>query len=331
MRREYVSLIQSLTKVSKKNPKRIAYSDGESDRVIEAIKVVQRKKLAIPFLIGDEQKIKLKLKDHGLKDNFVDILDPRTSPFTQKAIVEFVELLKHKKLTKANAKKLLLIPEYFGAMLVHLGIVDAMIGGATSTTADTLRPAFQIIKTKEKDHMASALFIMELKNKTYFFADCAVNVSPNAKTLSEIALDSAQTVRSLGIEPRVALLSFSTHSSYEGKEVDHIKKALELIKKKDPSLIVDGEMQVDAAIVPDVARRKSPNSIIKGDANILIFPDLNSGNIACKLVERLANARAVGPIIQGLRKPINDLSRGCSIQDIIDLTIVTCVEAQKQE
>ena len=308
----------------RQHPKKIVFTDGTSDRAIEAVRLVKKLKIADPILVGSKEAIEKKLVEHRLKD--IPIIDPLTSIFRPKVIEEFVKLRKKKGMTRQKAEQIMRSAEYFGVMLVHLGFADGMVGGATATTADTVRPALQIISTKEHFHHVSGLFIMQLGERTLFFADCAVNVKPDAKTLSEIALDSAKTARAFGVEPKVALLSFSTLRSYEGKELEYIHKAVQLVKKKEPHLVVDGEMQVDAALVPDVARRKCPTSILKGDANVLIFPDLNAGNISYKLVERLAGARAIGPILQGLKKPISDLSRGCSVQDIVDLTAVTVVQ-----
>jgi phosphate acetyltransferase len=192
-----------------------------------------------------------------------------------------------------------------------------------------VRPALQIIGTKEKFHKVSGIFFMILENRLLLFADCAINIDPNSTELAEIAIDTAETAKRFGIEPKIAMLSFSTNGSAKHPDADKVREAVQMIKYKRPELIVDGEMQVDAALVPEISQRKFPNSKIKGEANVLIFPDLQSGNIAYKLVERLAKAEAIGPILQGLNKPVNDLSRGCSFQDIADLAAITACEAQE--
>ncbi|RME77709.1 phosphate acetyltransferase [Candidatus Woesearchaeota archaeon] len=317
-----MDLLARLAKQAKKNPKKIVYTDAPDKRLLQALKEI--KNYAQPILVGNKDHIEQELKKYRVKG--VAVIDIKDSLLRPKAVEELLHLRAKKGLTKKQAQNLLLKKEYFGAMMVQLGIADAMIGGATSTTAELVRPALQIIGTKEKFHRVSSVFIMEINKKIYFFADCAVNVAPDAKTLSEIALDSAQTARSLGITPRVALLSFSTKGSYEGPEVKHIRKAALLARKKDPSLLIDGELQADAALVPSIAKRKLKEGPIQGNANVLIFPDLNSGNISYKLLERLGHAKAIGPLLQGLKKPINDLSRGCSAQDIVNLTILTSTQ-----
>ena len=218
---------------------------------------------------------------------------------------------------------------YFGTLLTYLCLADGVVSGCVHTTADTVRPALQIIKTREPFHKVSGLFVLLWKKKVYFFADCAVIIEPTPEELADIALDTAHNARWLGITPRVVFLSFSTHDNYNTPHHQNIKKALELVKTRDPKLLVDGEMQLDAAIVPEVGRVKCPNSPIKGDANVLIFPNLESANIGYKLVERFGKAIAIGPILQGLRKPVNDVSRGSTVEDIFDTTILTCIEAQQ--
>jgi len=321
-----IPLIEHLQIKAKAHPKKIVFTDSTSDRLMQAIKIIQKEKIANPIVVGPTREVLLKMKEHNIKG--VPIIDPISSALREPLLQEFLRIRKHKGLKRKDAELLLNSPDYFGVLLVHLGYADGLVGGATGPTANTVRPALQIIKTKERFHRVSGLFIMEVRDKLFFFADCAVNVKPDAKTLSEIALDSAHTAKAFGFHPIVSLLSFSTKGSYAGPEVDVQRKALALIKKKDPLLVVDGEMQVDAALVPDVARRKCKDSVVQGNANVLIFPDLNSGNIAYKLVERLAKAQATGPILQGLNKPVNDLSRGCSARDIVNLTIITVVQAQ---
>ena len=216
---------------------------------------------------------------------------------------------------------------YFGTMMVQTGDADGLIGGATTTTANTLRPALQIIRTHEKFHKVSGLFLMNVKGRLLFLADCAVNIEPSSHVLAEIAMDTKETVKKFGIEPRVAMISFSTNGSADHPSVERVREATEMVRDKDPALVVDGEMQVDAALDPETCQRKYPNSRIKGDANVLIFPGVSAGNIGYKLL-RTAGADAVGPILQGLKKPVNDLSRGCNIQDVIDVCAITVLQAQ---
>jgi len=212
--------------------------------------------------------------------------------------------------------------------MVHLNNADGLVSGSVHSTADTVRPALQIIKTKEQFHKVSSLFLMILQERLLIFADSAIMINPDAKDLAEIAIDTVETAKKFNIEPKVAFLSFSTHGSAKHPMVEKVTEATAIAQAKKPEVLFEGDLQVDAALVPEVAKLKCPNSKIKGDANVLIFPDLQSGNIAYKLVERLAKASAVGPIIQGLNKPVNDLSRGCSVQDIVDVTAITAVEAQ---
>jgi phosphate acetyltransferase len=229
-----------------------------------------------------------------------------------------------KALTMEEARVRLSKPHYYGAMMVHKGLADGMISGFNSETKPYF-PAFEIIKTREGISRASGVFIM-IGTSTYFFADCALNIDPTPEQLSEIALTTAETAISFGIKPKVAMLSFSTRDSAKHEMIDKVKKATQLTRQKDKDLIIDGEIQLDAAIVPTVAQKKCPDSPLEGEANVLIFPDLDAGNIGYKLVQRLAGYKAVGPIMQGLNKPINDLSRGASLQDIVDLAAITVIQ-----
>lgn len=289
---------------AKLNPKRIVYPESNDVRIIEAAKKVKELGIAEPILINS-----------GM---IADNLDRYSE--------EFYNVRKHKGVTIDSAREIMKNPTYFGTMMVHLGEADGLVAGACQPTADTLKPALQIIKTKQG--FASSYFIMDLGEKIYFFADCGFVVNPNADELSAIAIDTADSVKALGIEPKIAMLAFSTKGSASHSVLDKVIKATELVKEKRSDLVIDGELQLDAAIIPEVAQKKCSSSVLGGNANVLIFPDLHSGNIGYKLVERLAKAKAIGPILQGLNKPVNDLSRGCSVQDVVDVSAVTVVQSQ---
>ncbi|MBU0461183.1 MAG: phosphate acetyltransferase [Nanoarchaeota archaeon] len=325
-----MAILAKIHKKATKRPMRIVYPEATEPRTLHAVYEVVKQKIAYPVLVGDPKEIEKAIKkiEPRLDKSKLTIIDNTRWPLRKRYAKRIYELRKHKGMTQQQAMKLLDEPIYFGTMMVKMGDADGLISGAVHSTAHTLMPALQIIKTHKKFHRVSGIFIMECRNKTYLFADCAVNIYPDQKTLADIAMDSSKTATELGMKPRIAMLSFSTKGSAHHPSVDTVVKATRTVKKKMPRLVIDGELQVDAAIVPIVGRLKAPNSPIKGDANILIFPNLAAGNIAYKLVQRLGNAKAIGPIIQGLAKPVNDLSRGCSIQDIIDITAVTVVQAQ---
>ena len=320
--------IAKLIREAQKNPKRIAYPEATEPRILKAIKIIVQKGIAKPILVGNEKEIISALKKYKIKKEKIIIVDPQTSKKYRDYVKKLVALRKEHDLQKKEAEQLLKEPIYFATMMLHCGDADGVISGAIHPTAHTLRPAFQIIKTHEKFHKASGVFFMVLNKRLLLFADCSVNVAPDAKDLAEIAIDTATTASMLGIKPRIAMLSFSTYGSAQHHYVDKVREATELVQAKLPNLLVGGEMQVDAALVPAIAAQKCPNSPVQGDANVLIFPNLDAGNISYKLVERLAKANAIGPIIQGLNKPVNDLSRGCSVQDIVEVTAVTVMQAQ---
>jgi phosphate acetyltransferase len=325
------SFLKNAFAEAKKNPQMIVFPEAElDDRIIEAAIKIAKQKIAYPILLGNEEVVTNKLKTHSKKiPEFIDIHDYHAkSSQREYYAAKLFELRKHKGITLKQANEMLNDINYYGVMMLHEDHCHAMISGTTFSTADTIRPALQIIKTKEKFHKVSGFFFMVLENKVLIFADCAINVNPNSHDLADIAIDSALTAKRFGIEPKVAFLSFSTNGSADHPEVDKIREALAIARSQEPDIIFEGEMQVDSAIVPSVSNRKWPNNKIAGEANVLIFPDLNSGNIAYKLVERLAKAKAVGPILQGLKKPVNDLSRGCSVEDIVNMAAITSIEAQ---
>jgi phosphate acetyltransferase len=258
----------------------------------------------------------------------IEMIDPKESPDTERYIEELVELRKHKGLTKEKAAKMMQDNIYFGTMLVNDGKADGLVSGAAHPTAHTFRPALQIIKTEEGIDTASSFFLMVLDDKVLFYADCAFNIQPDSKQLADIAIVSNDTAKCFDMDPKVALLSFSTKGSGKHPDADKVIEALRIVKEKRPDIVIDGEMQFDSAILPNVAQKKCPDSPVGGLANILIFPDIDAGNIGYKITERLAGALALGPISQGFKKPINDLSRGCSVDDIINITCITSVQAQ---
>lgn len=313
--------------------KTIVFPESFDDRTLQAIEVILKEQLAHPILLGNKTKIQGQSSDLKLDIdwNKATILDNSRTDLKKKYAEKLYEMRKNKGMTLEKAYKTIEDYNYFGVMMVEMEEADGMISGAAGSTGGTILPALQIIKTKEKFHKVSGIFFMILEKRLLLFADCGVNIDPNSHDLADIAIDTAENAKRFGITPKIAMLSFSTNKSADHPYVDKVREAVAIIKDRRPDLIIDGEMQVDAALVSQIAERKFPGSAIKGDANILIFPDLQSGNIAYKLVERLAGAQAIGPILQGLRKPVNDLSRGCSYMDIVNLTAITACEAQDMD
>ena len=306
----------------------------ENDTIIlKACSIILKRGIAIPLIIGEKAELTNLLSKNGIiniKDQHIlDHLDDKNRPQLDAYAKEFFEMRKKdgKDITMEEAKDLMSKPNYYGAMLVHKGVADGMISGIHSQTKPYY-PAFQIVKTKVGVSKASGLMIMQRDDKIYFFADVALNINPTTEELATKALTSAVTVLKLGVEPKIAMLSFSTRDSAKHELLNKVKDATNNVKEKSPDLIIDGEIQADAAIIPEVATKKCMDSVLQGNANVLIFPDLNSGNISYKLVQRLAGFKAIGPIMQGLNKPINDLSRGASVDDVVELAAITVIQTQ---
>ncbi|MBR9677409.1 phosphate acetyltransferase [Candidatus Woesearchaeota archaeon] len=324
------NFIDSIKDKAKKDHKTIVLPEGEEDRILQAAEKIKYEDLARIVLIGDSAAIEKKRSNLGINLDGVTIIDPSKSEKLDEYATTLYNLRKEKGLTKSEALKLAKTPMYYGTLMVHLGEADGLVSGSTHSTADTIRPALQIIKTDSKEHKVSSFFFMILQDRLMLFADSAVQIDPTPQDLANIAIDTAKNAERFDIKPKVAMLSFSTHGSAKHEQIDKVTEALKMVRHKAPQIKIDGELQVDAAIVPQIAAKKCKHGdVLKGDANVLIFPDLQSGNIAYKLVERLAKASAVGPILQGLKKPVNDLSRGCSVENIVDVVAITAVEAQK--
>jgi phosphate acetyltransferase len=310
--------------------RRVLYVDSD-ERVLKAALTLKDEELARPVLMGNVDELKKMASELGVDLDGIDIHDPTIDKNRDQYVEEYYKLRKHKGMTKDQAAEKMKLPHYFGAMMVHHGEADGMVSGLESKTKPFI-PAFEIVKLKDGYKRASSMFVLEWPERLLFFADCSVNINPDAQGLAEIAYAVVQTVKWLEVEPRVAFLSFSTRDSARGAEVDKVKEALALAKKEMPETIIDGEIQFDAALLPDVTRKKAPDSpFVEAGANVFIFPDLNSGNIAYKISERLGKARATGPILLGLNKPINDVSRGCSAEGLVNAGVFSAALAHQPD
>ncbi|MBD1379720.1 phosphate acetyltransferase [Metabacillus arenae] len=305
---------------------KLVFPEGLDERVLTAANRLAGEGILTPIVIGNKEEVKKKAEEFNLTLDRVEVFDPQNYEGFEDLVQSFVERRKGKA-TEEQARKILLDENYFGTMLVYTGKAHGLVSGAAHSTADTVRPALQIIKTKEGIKKTSGVFIMVRGDEKYVFADCAINISPDSQDLAEIAVESANTAKMFNIEPRVAMLSFSTKGSAKSPETEKVEQAVTIAKEKAPELTLDGEFQFDAAFVPSVAEKKAPGSEIKGDANVFVFPSLEAGNIGYKIAQRLGNFEAVGPILQGLNMPVNDLSRGCNAEDVYKLALITGAQA----
>jgi len=333
-----MSFTEKIWKLAQADVKKIVLPEGEEERNLKAAEIINKNKIAEVVLVGCKETIMTNAEKFGVDISGIEIIDPQTSEITEKYANEFYELRKNKGMTLEKALEVVKDPVYFGTMMVKMDDVHGLVSGAIHSTGDLLRPGLQIIKTAPGIKVVSSFFVMEIPNSPYgqegtlLFADCAVNPNPTADELASIAISTAENAKVLcGMEPKVAMLSFSTMGSAKHENVDKVVEATKIAKAARPDLEIDGELQLDAAIVDKVAKLKAPTSKVAGNANVLVFPDLQAGNIGYKLVQRFANAEAIGPVCQGFAKPINDLSRGCSVEDIVNVVAITAVQAQNSK
>lgn len=328
------SFIDGIIAKAKQGYKTIVLPEGEDERVLQAAQQIVTDKIAKVVLLGDENEIKAKAVANGWNVDGIEIINPKTSNKLEEYANIFYELRKEKGVSKEDALKMAQDANYFGTLMMKAGDADGMVSGAAHSTADTVRPALQIIKSARKDMGVSSFFFMNKGDETLIFADCAISVNPNEQELANIAMQAAQTAVQFGVKPDIAMLSYSTYGSGKGEMVEKVQKATAIAKEmavsdefKGLGINLDGELQADAALVDRVAKLKAPGSNVAGHAKVFIFPDLNAGNIAYKLVQRLGGYEAFGPVLQGLKAPINDLSRGCSADDIVFTVALTAVQA----
>lgn len=336
-----MDFIDKIKEQAKKEIKTIILPETEDLRILKGTEIVLKEKFANIILLGNEDEVKKSAKENNIDISNAQIINPLESENLEKYVEYLYNLRKEKGMTKEKARELLTSnSRYFATMMVKMDDADGFVSGASHPTSDTLKPVLQIIKGKPGVKTVSAFFVMCLPSNQFgedgvlIYADSGMNENPTAEQLADIAISSSESFKELVNEngiPKVAMLSYSTKGSAHSELTEKVVEATELAHKKAPSLLLDGELQLDAAIIPEIAQSKAPNSPIKGEANILVFPDLNAGNIGYKLTQRLANAQAYGPLCQGLDKPVNDLSRGCSEEDIAGVVAITCVQAQNHK
>lgn len=309
----------------KKGKPSIIFPESEDDRVVEAVQNLAQEGVIVPILIGKVEDASPEVQKLAA-ENKILFRHPETDG-NMKPMIQALIARRNGKTDAATAAEWLKDPCYYGTMLVYLGEADGLVSGAAHSTAETVRPALQIIKAQPGKKRISGSFILVKGDKEFVFADCGINISPDSETLAEIAVESAETAKMFGIDPRIAMLSFSTKGSAKDSSIDKVNEAVQIVKEKEPDLLVDGELQFDAAYVPEVAAKKAPGSPIAGKANVFVFPNIDAGNIGYKMVQRLGGYTAIGPILQGLNKPVNDLSRGCSADDVYKLALITAKQA----
>lgn len=317
-----------LIQVLKKDPKTIVLTEGTDARILEASSRLLASSFLKPILVGEKEKIYERAEETGFNIRGANIIDPNDYAEMDDMVAQFVELRKHKGVTEEEARKILKQNNYFGTMLVKMGKADALLGGATYSTADTVRPALQLIKTKPGNHIVSSCFILVRpgatgENEVLAMGDCGIVIKPDVDELVEIAEETIKCAKLFGVDPKVAFLSYSTDGSGQGEDVDKMRAAARKTKERNPDVPIDGEMQFDAAVSPKVAQKKYPTSQVAGHANTFIFPDINAGNIGYKIAQRMGNFEAYGPILLGLNSPINDLSRGCTATEVYSMAIIT--------
>ena len=332
-----MSFIEQIKQRAKQEIKTIVLPEATDTRILEAAQIIKEEGYAKVILIGNEEDVRKLANKKNIDLGETEIIDPLKSDKTERYAKELYELRKAKGMTEEQANQLVLEPVYYGMMMVKLDEADGLVSGAAHSTSDTLRPALQILKTAPGTKLVSAFFVMVVpdckygENGTFIFADSGLNEEPDSEKLSEIAISSSKSFEQLvGKEAKVAMLSYSSYGSAHSASTEKVIEATKLVKEKEPNLLVDGELQLDAAIVPEVAEFKAKGSPLKGEANVLVFPDLGAGNIGYKLVQRLAKAEAYGPLCQGIAKPVNDLSRGCSSEDVAGVVAITAVQAQQK-
>ena len=330
-----MAFLDDIIKRAKEERKTIVLPEATDLRTLKAVDLISKEDFCNVVLIGNKEEVLKIAEEHSFDVSKAQIIEPSLSEDYKEFVEAFYELRKHKGMTMEKSEELMKEPVFFG-MMIKKEKADGLVSGAAHSTADTLRPALQILKTAPGTKLVSTFSVMVVPNCEYgengvfVFADCGLNQNPNSEELSEIAISTANSFKQiLGKEPKVAMLSYSTKGSAKAEEVDKVRIATELAKEKAPDLAIDGEMQFDAAIIPEIAKSKAPGSNVAGQANTLVFPELEAGNIGYKLVERLAKAEAYGPICQGMAKPVNDLSRGCKAEDIVGVVAITCVQAQQ--
>lgn len=321
-------IVRVMVHKARKSPKRIVYPEGEEEKIIRAAQSVYDENIGLPILLGDENIIRNKIKELGYEEKNFEIVNPSNSPKAEIYAEAFYKKRQRKGVTKRDAFNMIKIPNYFGSMMLELGDADALLSGLTSHYPQTIRPALQCIGVKEGVKIVSGMYIVIIKRKIFFFADTTVNVDPTAEQLAEIAINSAETVKMFDIVPKIAMLSFSNFGSAPYPQSQKVAQAVKIVKERRPDLIIDGEMQADTAVVPEKLETEFPFTTLKGGANLLIFPNLDAGNIAYKLLQRLTDATVIGPILMGMKKPVHVIQKGDTVRDIINMSAIAVVEAE---